>query len=137
MQNRRDLAPRSKDALSNESIPKGAARILNAAKVQKEYSERKRKLEDTSEDTGKDSGHGNKRRKQSVGGEGGKGVRANIKIMPGESMAHFSRSVNNILICLIQCLIEASIFVDGWKMQCAVMFLLPCRKGRRWSVKHA
>ena len=85
-----DLAPpRSKDALSNEAIPKGAARILNAAKVQQEYAERKRKVQDGGEDLGKGNPKKKRRRTNEEGGK--EKEKEKIKIKPGESMAHFSR----------------------------------------------
>ena len=87
-----DLAP-VKDSLSHEAIPKGAARILNAEKVQQDWKDRKRKRAEASEDGPRESkrqrAHGDEQ-----GGRGGGGRHSDtIKIQPGESLAHFNRQV--------------------------------------------
>lgn len=69
-----NLAP-GKESISNEAIPKSAARILNALKIREDYK-KKRKLEQ--EDSG--AGTGDKRRKVDD---------LQLKIKPGESIQHF------------------------------------------------
>lgn len=75
-------------ALSNEDIPKGAARILNAAKIQEEWR-KKRKLGLIDED----GDHPRKKKQRVPGGEEKrrKDEKADMQIMPGESLAHFNR----------------------------------------------
>lgn len=96
----RDQAPggaRSKNELSNEDIPKGAMRALNAAKVQEEY--RKRKMQGDGPGL---EGAAKKRRKTTgedfgKGEKGGKERKGNaMKIQPGESLAHFNRCTTRI-----------------------------------------
>ena len=86
-----DRAP-AKNALSNEAIPKSAARVLNAAKIQEEWKKRK-----SSEDDGS-GGKPRKRQKtdEDMGSSGrakGKAAKHSLKILPGESLAHFNRYV--------------------------------------------
>ncbi|GJE85422.1 hypothetical protein PsYK624_015010 [Phanerochaete sordida] len=69
-------------ALSTEAIPKGAARVLNAAKVQAEFHQKRRGEDDGSRPA-------KKRRTEPQEGKG----KAAMKIMPGESLAHFNRRV--------------------------------------------
>ncbi|RDX51375.1 hypothetical protein OH76DRAFT_1379201 [Lentinus brumalis] len=88
-----DVAPGAKKAIENEEIPKSVSRVLNAAKVRQEWAEKKRK---GSEDDG--AGPSRKRRKQSGTGDGDTGggkqtQQTQLRIMPGESMAHFNRRV--------------------------------------------
>ena len=79
----------AKNALSNEAIPKSAARVLNAARVQEEFR-KKRKLDG---EGGADEGK-KQAKKRKVNGnerkEKGNGA-VQMKIMPGESLAHFNR----------------------------------------------
>ncbi|KAI0765637.1 hypothetical protein BD413DRAFT_482151 [Trametes elegans] len=84
-----DVAPAAKRSIENEEIPKSAARVLNAAKIQQEWAEKKRKGQT-------DDGAGpsrKKRRKESAGGEGGGETK--LRIQPGESIAHFNRRVED------------------------------------------
>jgi hypothetical protein len=76
-----NLAPR-RDSISNEAIPKSAARVLNATKIREDY--KKRKLEQG----GWDDRNPQKRKKTD-----------NIqqKIKPGESIQHFYRCENAFL----------------------------------------
>ena len=75
-------------ALNDEDVPKGAARILNAAKIQEEWR-RKRKLGLA------DDGNGGARKKRKVSvvdeAKKGKDVKPAMLIMPGESLTHFNR----------------------------------------------
>ena len=88
-----DLAPAAKKALESEEIPKSVARVLNAAKIQREHAEKKRK---NSEDDG--AGPSRKKRKGAAEGEDDVKLRAKqLRIMPGESMAHFNRCVCSTL----------------------------------------
>ncbi|TFK82943.1 hypothetical protein K466DRAFT_647822 [Polyporus arcularius HHB13444] len=85
-----DIAPGLKKAIENEDIPKSVSRVLNAAKVRQEWAEKKRK---GFEDDG--AGPSRKRRKQSGTGDGDTAgaKQTQLRIMPGESMAHFNRRV--------------------------------------------
>lgn len=107
-----DQAPggaRSKNELSNEDIPKGAMRALNAAKVQEEY--RKRKMQG---DGPGSEGSAKKRRKTTgedfgKGEKGGKERKGNaMKIQPGESLAHFNRRVEENMRPLLRDAMQAS-----------------------------
>lgn len=73
--------------MNNEAIPKSVARVLNAAKVQEEWKKRK--------GDGEDGGKAKKRRKTTEQGNKGKSAASTIKILPGESLAHFSRYVRS------------------------------------------
>lgn len=81
-----DNAP-VKSLLSNEGIPKGISRVLNAASIREDWR-KKRKAE-------AEEGPAVKRRRKEGGGKGGQErddkKDANMKILPGESLAHFNR----------------------------------------------
>ncbi|KAI0073027.1 hypothetical protein K474DRAFT_278715 [Panus rudis PR-1116 ss-1] len=96
-----DLPPEKK-ALSNEDIPKGAARILFAAKIQEDFNEKKRKGED------QDGGRKKKKaRKDSNDGDKG-GDNNGMHILPGESLAHFNRRVENSMRGTVRSAMQAS-----------------------------
>ena len=81
-----NLASGSKSTISNEPIPKGAARILNAAQVQKEWAEKKRKARE------QELGPAQKKRRTDVTESRDVAQPATtLKIQPGESIAHFNR----------------------------------------------
>ena len=95
-----NLAPGARRGIEDEGIPKSVARVLNAAKVQQEWSERKRK----GGDDGQGDGPSRKRLKKGADGDNGQGQKGgtekgkgtgkvDLRIMPGESMAHFNRYV--------------------------------------------
>ncbi|TFK49173.1 hypothetical protein OE88DRAFT_1737369 [Heliocybe sulcata] len=92
-----DLAPREA-GVSSEGIPKAMTRVLNAAKVQSDY--RKRKNED------KDQANGGKK-KRKVDGEA-KLDRAEMQILPGESLAHFNRRVEDAMRPLVRSAVQTS-----------------------------
>lgn len=71
-----NLAP-GKESISNEAIPKSAARVLNALQIREGYR-KKRKLEEE----GSNDRNGEKRRKMDD---------FQLKIKPGESIQHFYR----------------------------------------------
>jgi hypothetical protein len=91
-----DLAPAG-HSLASESIPKSAARILNAAKVRAEFKEKKRQLELEAEGEADDqNGRAKKRRKgteneSDLGAVAGK--KMTLKLQPGESIQHFNKCV--------------------------------------------
>ncbi|KAH9939071.1 uncharacterized protein BXZ73DRAFT_44325 [Epithele typhae] len=95
-----DLAPGAKRALENEEVPKGAARVLNAAQVQQAFRKRKRDAEEES------SGSAQKRSKKGTDPE--KKGAGKLKIMPGESMVHFSRRVEDSMRGSVRDAIQAS-----------------------------
>ena len=74
-----DLIP-AKYSLSEEAIPKSAARVLNAAKVQAEYRAKKRSSED-------DGSQGKAKRRKVDSSTSG------MSIKPGESLTHFNKCV--------------------------------------------
>ncbi|KAI0640734.1 hypothetical protein C8Q79DRAFT_920788 [Trametes meyenii] len=88
-----DLVPGVRKSIENEEIPKSVARVLNAAKVQREWAEKKRKAQ-------ADDGPGPSRKKrrrdgaEEVDGNGGSS-KSQLRIQPGESMAHFNRRVED------------------------------------------
>ncbi|KAF7791709.1 hypothetical protein EIP86_002733 [Pleurotus ostreatoroseus] len=104
-----NLAP-SKHAISSEAIPKGAARILNAAKVQQAWHDKKRK---SSEDGPHDAieGKANKRRRKASKNDSN-GARDKIQIMPGESLAHFNRRVEESMRPLVRDAVKTSAAVN-------------------------
>ena len=91
-----NLAPGARRGIEDEGIPKSVARVLNAAKVQQEWSERKRK----GAGDGQADAPSRKRLKKDADGDSGerqkKGTgtgKVGLRIMPGESMARFNRYV--------------------------------------------
>ncbi|KAI0691788.1 hypothetical protein C8T65DRAFT_670362 [Cerioporus squamosus] len=85
-----DIAPGLKKAIENEDIPKSVAWVLNAAKVRREFAEKKRKgLEDEG------VGPSRKRRRRGETTDEGGAKQSQLRIMPGESMAHFNRRVED------------------------------------------
>ncbi|KZT23708.1 hypothetical protein NEOLEDRAFT_1136202 [Neolentinus lepideus HHB14362 ss-1] len=93
-----DLAPREA-GVSSEAVPKAMVRVLNAAKIQSEY--RKRKNEE------KDRDEGSKKKRRKVGGEA-KADKADMQILPGESLSHFNRRVEDAMRPLVRSAVEAS-----------------------------
>ncbi|VDC07328.1 unnamed protein product [Peniophora sp. CBMAI 1063] len=94
-----NLAPSKSDGISNESIPKSAMRVLQAAQIRADHAKRRR------ENADEDDGRSAKRRKQEgttgkgkekakVGG-GSTEKKGEMKIQPGESLAHFNRRVED------------------------------------------
>ncbi|KDQ52300.1 hypothetical protein JAAARDRAFT_40409 [Jaapia argillacea MUCL 33604] len=105
-----DLAPRSSNSSSmqDESLPKGMARVLNAAKVREDY--RKRRLDE------EDGGETKKRRKvdtkdgkaeKTKAKEKGKGA-VHMEILPGESLYHFNQRVEDNMRPLVKSAAQAS-----------------------------
>lgn len=92
----KDIAPSGN--LSTEGIPKSISRILDAAKIREEFKQRKRTALD---DPSGGSGRPKKKRKPAVEAThekddatpNGKGSEkaSDIKIQPGETLAHFNR----------------------------------------------
>ncbi|CCM02150.1 uncharacterized protein FIBRA_04228 [Fibroporia radiculosa] len=84
-----NLPPGALHAIDHEEMPKGAARILNAAKVQAEYRmKRKRTPDEGAADSGSIP-----RKKRKSAAEDARGQ--TMKIQPGESMTHFNRRVED------------------------------------------
>jgi hypothetical protein len=75
-------------ALSNESIPKSVARVLDAARVRADW--RKRRAGDA--DGATDGAPPAKKRKRGDDGAARKGAEG-MSIRPGESLSHFNRCV--------------------------------------------
>ncbi|KAI0832044.1 hypothetical protein BC628DRAFT_579095 [Trametes gibbosa] len=106
-----DLVPGVRRAIEDEDIPKSAVRVLNAAKIQQDWAEKKRKRQDehpTSGIGGEDAaGPSRKKRKGLPGGDGQGQAEVNrggggsggttLRIQPGESMAHFNRRVEDTM----------------------------------------
>ncbi|KAI0794634.1 hypothetical protein C8Q74DRAFT_587445 [Fomes fomentarius] len=117
-----DLAPptagaaAAKRALESEDVPKSVARVLSAAKTRREFAERrKRKAQgvdvDLDTDGGGEAGRHRKRRKGADGGMrtgDGDGGSGELKIMPGESMAHFNRRVEDSMRHSVRVAVQAS-----------------------------
>ncbi|EAU80863.1 hypothetical protein CC1G_03039 [Coprinopsis cinerea okayama7 len=85
-----DWAP-GKDSIANEAIPKSAQRILNAVQIREEFKARKRKLEEEQEA----KANAKKRKK------------TELKILPGESIQHFNRRVEDDLRPLVKSAMES------------------------------
>ena len=108
--------------MSNEAIPKSAARVLNAMKVQGEYRMKRR---------GEDDGtQGKPKKRQRTDGEGqgrAKGkAKHNLKILPGESLAHFNRYVSDCMGCFDVLLTVLP--PDEWRSPCVLWCETPCRR---------
>ncbi|EMD38313.1 hypothetical protein CERSUDRAFT_64575 [Gelatoporia subvermispora B] len=100
-----NLASGSRSSITNEPIPKGAARILNATKIQKDWAEKKRKLQ---EDEDGRAGPAQKRRRKDTA-EGDHTSRSTaLKIQPGESIAHFNRRVEDSMRSSVRVAMKAS-----------------------------
>ncbi|KAJ3486734.1 hypothetical protein NLI96_g4030 [Meripilus lineatus] len=100
-----DLAP-AKDALSNEDIPKSAARVIFASKVQKEFRESKKRRNDDAQ-VGNNPGQREKK-KRKVDGEGDGDTSSAMRILPGESLAHFNRRVENSMRGLVRTAVQSA-----------------------------
>ncbi|KAH9893568.1 hypothetical protein C8Q73DRAFT_836746 [Cubamyces lactineus] len=88
-----DLGPGSRRSIENEDIPKSAARVLNAAKVQQEYAKKRKGQADDGADLSR-----KKRKQEGVDAESsGAASKSQLRIMPGESMAHFNRRVEDAM----------------------------------------
>ncbi|KIM66901.1 hypothetical protein SCLCIDRAFT_109543 [Scleroderma citrinum Foug A] len=87
-----DLAPQK--SLADEPIPKSVSRVLDSARIRREYREKKRKSDDCDNDIPQ-----GKRRRQHVNNEGDEGT---LKIKPGETIAHFNKRVEGSMMPLIK-----------------------------------
>ncbi|KAF9800552.1 hypothetical protein IEO21_10335 [Rhodonia placenta] len=91
-----NLPPASTNAIEREDIPKGAARILYANKIQEEYRDRKRKAQvEGAEPDSQGQGSRKKQRRSEADGDARKSGKVEMKIQPGESMMHFNRRVED------------------------------------------
>ncbi|OBZ67914.1 hypothetical protein A0H81_12146 [Grifola frondosa] len=97
-----DLPPGQKNALIDEAIPKSVARVLNAAKIQQEWAEKKRKASDHTDDGDQQAVPSRKRRKKSEEGK------KELRIQPGETMAHFNRRVEDSMRPAVRSAIQTS-----------------------------
>ncbi|KAF7300505.1 hypothetical protein HMN09_00935000 [Mycena chlorophos] len=96
-----DNAPsktQSGDALSSEPLPKSFARAINAAQVRADY--KKRKLADAEDDGSKDKGA--KRRKTTKEGD------SDMRIRPGETLAHFNKRIEGDMRPVVKSAIQSS-----------------------------
>ncbi|KAL0061236.1 hypothetical protein AAF712_011939 [Marasmius tenuissimus] len=110
-----DLAP-SKSQLSGthlkeEAIPKSAARVLNALKIREDYRKRKREGGDGDEDTG--GRQGKKRKKTKAKGTGDAEVEKGAVggILPGESLEHYNKRVEQNMRPLVRDAVKTSLAV--------------------------
>ncbi|TEB27376.1 hypothetical protein FA13DRAFT_1794781 [Coprinellus micaceus] len=87
-----DIAP-SKDSIANEGIPKSAARVLNALKIRGDFKKKRKAQEEAGEER-------SKRRKTGSGSE-------QLKILPGESIQHFNKRVEDDLRPLVKNAMES------------------------------
>ncbi|KAF9448784.1 hypothetical protein P691DRAFT_668733 [Macrolepiota fuliginosa MF-IS2] len=92
-----NLAP-GKESISNEAMPKSAARILNAFQVREDYK-KKRKLEQD----GSDTKTRDKRRKTND---------QQLKIKSGESIQHFYRRVEDDMRSVVRTAVQTSKAVE-------------------------
>lgn len=94
-----NLPPASTNAIEREDIPKGAARILYANKIQEEYRDRKRKAQvEGAEPDSQGQGSRKKQRRSEADGDARKSGKVEMKIQPGESMMHFNRYAHTIFL---------------------------------------
>jgi hypothetical protein len=111
-----DLAPLGYQgrnrSLANETIPKSALRVLDAAKIRAEYRQKRKLLEaDANDDDGPTSKKRRTTRQAATGGDtsmngkgskgkgkGSRGETTTIKIHPGESLRAFNRCVCSYLL---------------------------------------
>ncbi|KAF7357171.1 hypothetical protein MSAN_01311800 [Mycena sanguinolenta] len=103
-----DLAPTrgAGDALSNEPLPKGFARAINAVQVRAEF--RKRKLENG--DGGNEDGDGPKKRRKVDGDAKQKGKgKEETRIRPGETLAHFNKRIESDMRPLVRSAMQSSL----------------------------
>jgi len=112
----------SKQSIASEGVPKSVARVLNAARVQKEWRENKRKYE-SGKEIGQHEGKGKKRRidgsgsglaqgnGQSVAKTHGQPDTKNktLSLQPGESLGHFNRRVEGDMQPLIKSAMQSSL----------------------------
>ena len=93
-----DNAPSGADAIQNEVIPKAFARVLNAEKIRDDFhiKQKKRKL-DGEEGAGDRPGKKKKTTTAKKGGEKTADAKKELKILPGESLAHFNKRVESDL----------------------------------------
>jgi hypothetical protein len=87
-----DLAP-GKFALSDESIPNSAARVLNAAKIQGDWKSKRSHHE---RDLTEDAGVGNAKRRKLIGRDRDRGppeTAVSFAIQPGETLRQFNKCV--------------------------------------------
>ncbi|KAJ6483153.1 hypothetical protein C8R45DRAFT_871032 [Mycena sanguinolenta] len=99
-----DLAPTrgAGDALSNEPLPKGFARAINAVHVRAEF--RKRKLD------GEEDGDERKKRRKVDGDAKEKGKRKEeTRIRPGETLAHFNKRIESDMRPLVRSAVQSSL----------------------------
>ncbi|KAF6749430.1 hypothetical protein DFP72DRAFT_819057 [Ephemerocybe angulata] len=89
-----ELAPTAKDSIANEGIPKSAQRILNGFQIREDYKKRKMQGD------GEEAKEGGKRRKTESAAE-------QLKILPGESIQHFNRRVEDDLRPLVKTAMES------------------------------
>ncbi|KZT01028.1 uncharacterized protein LAESUDRAFT_664796 [Laetiporus sulphureus 93-53] len=98
-----NLPPAGKHAIDNEDIPKGAARVLNAAKIQEEYRQKRKREQEEKDDL-----HGGAPRKKTKRKGSHAAVKEEMKIMPGESIAHFNRRVEDSMRSAVRTAVKQS-----------------------------
>ncbi|KAG6336859.1 hypothetical protein ID866_2217 [Astraeus odoratus] len=86
-----DLAPQR--SLAQEPIPKSVSRVLDSARIRREYREKKRKPDDC-----KDNPREKRRRRGSMD-EGCEGA---LEIKPGETIEHFNKRVESAMMPLVK-----------------------------------
>ncbi|KAG0701896.1 hypothetical protein DFH29DRAFT_805710 [Suillus ampliporus] len=90
--------------LGNEdTVPKSAARILNAEKIRHEFREKKRKIDESNGDQCPQL----KRRRQASANMNGQKEEM-LKIKPGETIAHFNKRVESSMMPLIRTAMQQS-----------------------------
>ncbi|KAI0948008.1 hypothetical protein AcW1_009625 [Taiwanofungus camphoratus] len=104
-----NLPPSAKHDFSNEDIPKSVARVLNAAKIQEEFKAKKRRLKGDDHDEDQARPVRKKRKKQGTDDESHlNNVGAGLKILPGESVAHFNRRVEDSMRSVVRTAMKTS-----------------------------
>ncbi|KAG7444068.1 uncharacterized protein BT62DRAFT_981740 [Guyanagaster necrorhizus] len=98
-----DLAP-GKQALESEAIPKSVARVLDAVHIREQWKSRKRMPEDDL-----DAIKPGKRRKTEKGDRGELKTAKISGILPGESLQHFNKRVENDMRPLVKNAVQSSL----------------------------
>ncbi|KDQ12126.1 hypothetical protein BOTBODRAFT_56988 [Botryobasidium botryosum FD-172 SS1] len=84
----------------HDTIPKCMSRILDAERIRNEWKDKKRKREET------ESGGASKKKKK--GSDEADEAKKSLQIMPGETLAHFNRRIEDGLRPLVRSAIKSS-----------------------------
>ncbi|KAF9499505.1 hypothetical protein BDN71DRAFT_1441615 [Pleurotus eryngii] len=92
-----NLAP-AQQSLATEALPKSLTRVLNASQIREDWHAKKRK-------NGEEDGRGTVKRNKTEKGAKGK---TELSIMPGESIQHFNKRVEDNMRPLVKTAMQSS-----------------------------